>query len=660
MKFVSSILASLLLILSFRIEAQTVKDLAIQATAVVTKSPPSISLRWPLISSGVTKYTIYRKAKDEQTWGTVKFSPKASDTMWTDTDVSVGKVYEYNIQKLNGASVTGITYILSGIEVPVVHNRGSALVVIEKTLAAAVSSEFDNYLMDIAADGWKVFVVQVSKTDSVTFVKREIKRFHKMAGGLTSLILIGHVPVPYSGNFGGNPDYPQAPDAHPDHVGCWPADTYYAIDYDFWADSDSNTVGGRTANQNVPGDGKFDNVEIPGTVRYYMGRIDLSDMPAFGLSEAELTKRYFKKAHDFRYKTTQTVEKGVIDENFGVSTGAFSVTGWRNFSAMFGPKNIIEGDLLTNCSTQNLLFAFGAGGGSYNSCGGVCSTTDLVTSKPAVFNMLFGSYFGDWDNTNNLLRAPLASPENGLTNAWSGRPYWQNHSMALGDPIGYSALVTQNNRGLYSYGIFANLIHVGLMGDPTLRLHIIAPPTAVSAKDSFNKTIVNLKWTSSAESSHLGYYIYRASSPYGNYFPLNSTPVTSTAFADNSPFQGTNYYLVKTVKLTTSASGSYFNTSYGAATVITGMKGQPAQINSLLAQTVMAYPNPANNQITFQFTNYNKSSEVEIFNIHGQKVRSQSIQLDGNFMTESIDLSALNKGFYIMRAGNSSCKFMKN
>ena len=56
-----------------------------------------------------------------------------------------------------------------------------------------------------------------------------------------------------------------------------------------------------------------------------------------------------------------------------------------------------------------------------------------VDSLQSVFTFLFGSYFGDWDSPDNFLRAALASGTI-LSNAWSGRPLWSMHYMAMGDP----------------------------------------------------------------------------------------------------------------------------------------------------------------------------------------------------------------------------------
>lgn len=650
-----------LLLTTFICFSQTSKDYTVQAWVIVDKSKPSITIKWQKLTTGVTAYTIYRKTKDAESWGVAKGTTAAADTMWTDTDIKVGETYEYNLVKMNGASAVGITYILSGIEIPVVHSRGNALVVVEKSLATDIATELDGYYRDLASDGWKVYNIEVMKTDSIQKVKREIKKIDIQSGGLKSLIILGHVPVPYSGNFGLDNYYTVPPDGHaPDHNGAWPTDVYYSVDSDQWTDDLTNTASiSRAENKNLPGDSKWDNIELPGLVKYYTGRVDLSNMSKFTKTEAELTKQYIKKAHDFRYKNTVTVEKGVIDENFSASIGAFASTGWRNFSVMFGPKNIIESDYLTTCRNQNLLFGYGAGAGSYQSCSGIGTTDSFVKTKPAIFNMLFGSYFGDWDNANNILRAPLASSENGLTNAWSGRPWWQNHPMALGEPIGYCAMISQNNKTTYSSNVFANTIPINLMGDPTLRLHIIAPPSNVIATPQSGNTKVSLSWTASNENGNLGYYIYRSGNPLSNNYPINKTPILGTTFTDNTPYQGTNYYLVKTVTLTTSASGSYFNLSQGAEASISNITGVQANVDDLKKQTLTVYPNPAKQSILLQFSEYNDDTTLEIYNSQGQLIKLEKIELSNNLVSNPISIIDLPQGVYFIKTKSNCCKFIK-
>ena len=64
-----------------------------------------------------------------------------------------------------------------------------------------------------------------------------------------------------------------------------------------------------------------------------------------------------------------------------------------------------------------------------------------------------------------------------------GKPQRPPHP-ALGLPIGYTARLTQNNSatGLYQNQVnpAAGEIHVALMGDPTLRMHPVAPETGLT------------------------------------------------------------------------------------------------------------------------------------------------------------------------------------
>ena len=145
---------------------------------------------------------------------------------------------------------------------------------------------------------------------------------------------------------------------------------------------------------------------------------------------------------------------------------------------MFGTSNsaIIETDFFNNMNTNSYKWSYGCGAGSYTGASGIGNTTDFANdSLLSVFMILFGSYFGDWDSQDNFLRAPLASGLT-LTNCWAGRPNWYFHHMSLGENIGYSTVLSQNNASLYISGFGERYCTSALMGDPTLRLHTVAPP----------------------------------------------------------------------------------------------------------------------------------------------------------------------------------------
>ncbi|MGH7969128.1 MAG: cellulase N-terminal Ig-like domain-containing protein, partial [Limisphaerales bacterium] len=192
-------------------------------------------------------------------------------------------------------------------------------------------------------------------------------------------------------------------------------------------------------------------------------------------------------------------------------------------------------------------------------------TRELYTNDvQAVFTLLFGSWLGDFDAKDNIMRGVLALPSYGLTCAWSGRPHWFMHHMALGMPIGFSARLTQNNgpTGLYQneQNSAAGQIHIALMGDPTLRMHVVAPPSNLTA--STNGGSITLNWAPSSDSA-LGYHVYRAAGTNGSFARLTTAPIQGTSYVDAGAPASANY-MVRAVKLETSASGTYYNASQGA------------------------------------------------------------------------------------------------
>jgi hypothetical protein len=197
----------------------------------------------------------------------------------------------------------------------------------------------------------------------------------------------------------------------------------------------------------------------------------------------------------------------------------------------------------------------------------VTSSSTLGTNDPkVVFTMLFGSYFGDWDSQDNFLRASLATPSYTLTSAWVGRPWWQFHHMALGETIGFSTRLSQNNSATYPGGNRTRGVHVALMGDPTLRLHPVTPPGDLLVMTNVSSG-VDLRWSASSEAV-LGYHVYRSASATGPFTRLTSTLLQGTNYSDN--VAGSSVYMVRAVKLESCGSGTYYNASQGIFQTLNG------------------------------------------------------------------------------------------
>ena len=106
-------------------------------------------------------------------------------------------------------------------------------------------------------------------------------------------------------------------------------------------------------------------------------------------------------------------------------------------------------------------------------------------------------------------------------------------------------------------------VHIALMGDPTLRMHVVAPPSEVTCASRDAGAGVSVAWKASNEPVE-GYYLYRAANPAGPFERISPSLVKETAFNDLRVAQHGITYMVRAVKLETSGGGTYFNPSQGA------------------------------------------------------------------------------------------------
>jgi hypothetical protein len=535
--------------------AQTAQQAALLVTATASTSPPALTFQWPLDATA-TGYYVSRRLAGASSFGPTTTIPGAGTaTGWIDPNVVAGQRYEYYFAKAGTPAAKG--FLTAGIEASAIEDRGIVVLLVDATKAAALGARLDRLLQDLVGDGWRVLRHDVAPTATVASTRALVVADHAAnPGQVKCVFLLGRIPVPYSGQI--------APDGHTDHSGAWPADVFYGELNGLWTDTTINTTSAsRLENRNVPGDGKYDQSAIPSDVELGVGRVDFANMPSFPLSETQLLEQYLDKDHDYRHGVFSVDQRAIIDDNFGYFSGeAFAASGWRNFAALVGPANTVAADYFTTLNTTSgngYVWSYGCGGGSYQSAGGVGTTANFVQStNRSVFTMLFGSYFGDWDSTDNFLRAPLCTGWT-LANAWAGRPHWSFHPMALGETLGYCARYSQNDIMHGGYGVRS--IHVALLGDPTLRQHVVAPPTGVTVTDLWPQA--NVGWTAST-SPVAGYHVYRAASPLGPFSRLTTLPVGNTVFTDPAPVAGEATYMVRALRLETTPSGNYWNLSQGA------------------------------------------------------------------------------------------------
>ncbi|MFT3886243.1 MAG: thrombospondin type 3 repeat-containing protein [Flavobacteriales bacterium] len=572
--FLLGLLGTLLL----NAQTSSVKN-AVQVSATVQVSPARITLTWvPL--AGSTGFTIYRKMKASTSWGSSIGTADGSATSYTDNSVVVGTYYEYKVVR-TASSGTGYGYVASGIQVAPAEYNGKLVLLVDNAVAGQLTAELEQLQADLRADGWDVLRHDVARSAPVSNVRALVQAdYNADPANVKAVYIVGHVPVPYSGN--------QNPDGHGDHQGAWPCDGYYGEMNGTWTDNSvNNTSGQSNRNWNTPGDGKFDQTDFPSAVELQVGRVDLYDMQAFPQGEVQLLKNYLNKAHDFKMKRSTPQARGIIFDNFQDLNYPLASGGYRSLSALVGASNITDvnpyGQPFTSfINGQSYLWTYFSGGGTWTYANNVGSTDDLAgpVSMGGVFNMSMGSYFGDWDCTNNFLRAPLASG-NGLTNVWSAIPHWLFHHMGMGDNIGYSTWVTMNNTTLYApqtggwQGAPFGRVCEGLMGDPTLRMSVVAPPSDVQIRN--NAGTAGFSWTASTEPVS-GYYIYSIDAATGGVTRVVSDMVAGSSYnTPTIPFVAGRQFMVRAVKLETSNTGSYYNLSLGAIGTASGTASADCQ-----------------------------------------------------------------------------------
>jgi hypothetical protein len=536
---------------------------AVRASAAVESNPARITLNWPTDPFAISGYSVYRKAVEDSAWGEGIALPGHA-LGYTDENVQPGRSYEYQIIK-HASGYTGYGYIAVGLEAPLMEQRGKVVVMVDDTLSGPLAAEISRLQRDLAGDGWAVVRKDVSRSAQPAEVRAVIQNEYRSDPERTkAVLLLGNIPVVRSGNL--NVD---GHGARP-----MPADVFYGDMDGQWTD--------------VNGDGIYDQNTIPAEVTLQVGRIDFANLPGRYspvpyASETELTRRYLDKNHAFRHAIVRPAQRALISDAIGDAGGqAYAASAHRNFSALVGPENVVlansEADApqekrwIARLAADSYLWSYANGAGSDTSIsragthapyGDAWASDFIEREAKGTFYMFFGSWLGDWSKPDNFMRTALAAPHHGLTASWSGRPHHFYHHMGIGQTIGYGIRVSQNNAGLYQNQVQRQLrgVHIALLGDPTLRLHPLAPPREAALQEGNNA--VTVSWMPSSDPI-AGYQVYRAASANGAFHRVSTELVTDTRFLDPAPDGGEPYYQVRAIARHSGPSGSYFNSSQGA------------------------------------------------------------------------------------------------
>ena len=596
-------------------DAEVCRSSTLAASAV--PGGGGIQLQWirgfegdPVLCSN--NYSIQRRVWGETNW-TNTIATGLTTNRYTDTTASSGTVYEYRIHRLNGACPTTAAALAAAPQ----HRRGKALLLVESGLYTNVVNivpQIQDFVTDLRLDGWQVLTnsnlmprhldfdtnqgyTTTGYSNDLCVVSNRIRQ----ETNLDVLLLLGHISIPYSGctYFGTLPE-----DGHvtpgDDHRGAWPADLWYGHLDGVWSDTNVNWDVDQPL-KNVPHDCKWDQSVFPTNssgvkkLELPVGRIDFANMPDFGTAsyltgvtnmaslERALITNYFNKARWYRSKLlapTDTWRAWIQgDGSQDMVPNARNIQ--THLLGTLGEECRFTNDVFvaaTNYAGKRYLWGVHGAHGQPDRIAIIDNSnehwrlsSDLAKTnwEPQVsFYLLRGSWFVDWNLLDdNFLRACLSTATNGLAGVWAGDGCagpWKMDRVALGYHLGamlqdtITANDPQSSRAVF------------LLGDPTLRTYITAPPTSLwGYSTNISSTYqVLLRWTDSAEED--GYYVYRgttvedASTNWIAELPQNSVAYT------NSPVTAgqTNTYLVRAVRLLSTGAGSFRDLSRAATTNI--------------------------------------------------------------------------------------------
>lgn len=471
----------------------------------------------------------------------------------------VGQRVAYRVLRNQPGGYGGETWIVAGDLVPFRDDQGAVVVVIDQTNEALLRLRLDEFENDLRDDGFDVVEVVTARGSLAPALKAQlVAAKQQWQGRLRAVVFLGAVPRALSGL--------QNPDGHPDHYGAWAADPYYA---DLDGTFTDTFVGGTGAFANDAGDGRFDQSTTPTVVDVAVGRIDFEGMPQFGADAGtRLLAAYFDKVHDYRSGAVVVTRQAVSRSSFGYFGGeAFQRAGYRDGTAILGtePLNVSTADFFpTLVADAGVLLTWADGAGGPTSVAGALTTTDLTTVQLRTrFLGLFGSYFGDWNYQNDVMRAALGS---GLVthSLWFARPTVFLHALGSLESFGDAFARTQ------ALSFRSMPIYQALLGDPTLRLFYPARLVGTLAT-SVKPASVELQWSAGTATGLLGYHVFRKrqgdlTAPVR----LTANPVTLTTFIDATVQPDTSYEwrVVPVVKEKT-GSGTFFNHGLGIRAVAT-------------------------------------------------------------------------------------------
>ncbi len=618
-------------------------------SATVSENPASVVINLHDSSQNTSQnYTIKRRPINGQNsdWVVVATNIPANTATWTDTNVTLGSAYEYQISRNTGTQ-TATGYLTACIKYDQTNHKGRMLLVVDNSFEISLATEIQQLQNDLTYDGWFVETIYVPRAttweteSSILTVKNAITAAYNNAPTNDKpkhLFLLGHIPVARSGQGA------FAPDGHDENKGARGADCFYAdIDGVFTDVATYNPGNIDVKAINLPGDLKWDQDFIPSELEMAFGRVDFANIGGSSQTELQLLQSYLNRLHNYRIVASGYDMGNKTAFNFGYDNS--NDGSYRSLIPLSGTTNVDQ-------YSGIVIFPLWVNqNGPYQ-----VFMQNVEIPHPVAWDdngmnaTIFSSdqsYWGYWDDAQNSwgaghIRNLLSKPTKCLGILYTTSAVNLFHQTGMGETMGWSIKrimdhnqtnnLYQKPEQDYDTWEFWGRTHLQYHGDPTLRLNQVIPPTNVEIAMNNGYQII---WNASTDSNIVGYHVYRSYTENGPFERLTTTPITDLFYNDGELTTVIRYYLVKAIKLETTGSGTYLNPSIGV------MATNALKSSSFTENLVQVFPNPAFNFITI--TSSKKIGSYQIIDIRGK------IMKQGIFENEKIDLNDLENGLYFLK-----------
>jgi hypothetical protein len=312
---------------------------------------------------------------------------------------------------------------------------------------------------------------------------------------------------------------------------------------------------------------------------------------------------------------------------FGLKTGqAFVKINGTTYNITSGSSITLNAPItIQNVFVQTEKWVYG--GGTSNACGGTMSWsgTGVISGSSA---LSYDGGFTEYQSGNNQIQQ------------WTSAPAVVAITAPGSHTINFALALTGNDNG--SSGC-ATTVNVNFS-------QTILPIELKSLNVEAKGNATFLKWVTASEHENASFEIERSSNGFdftsiGNQKGAgNSFQEKTYSFVDKSPFQGINYYRLRSI-------------SYNGVSDFTKIVSIRFGKNSHF----IAYPNPATSTLNLEYNAEKDASSVniQVFDMYGKLQQSELIDLSEGINVLPLQVDQLAIGSYIVKIGETVVRFEK-